>query len=45
MCRTIPDADAVKPEGWLDEEPAEIDDAGGWCSGGGMDWAGVGLPI
>ena len=29
-CRSIPDADAVKPEGWLDDEPAEIDDAGGW---------------
>ena len=27
-CSTIPDEDAVKPEGWLDEEPAELDDPG-----------------
>ena len=25
-CSTIPDEDAQKPEGWLDNEPAEIDD-------------------
>ena len=29
-CREIPDEDAKKPEGWLDDEPAEIDDPGGW---------------
>ncbi len=28
--REIPDEDAKKPEGWLDEEPAEIDDPGEW---------------
>jgi hypothetical protein len=29
--RTIPDEEAQKPEGWLDEEAAEVDDPGG-CS-------------
>ena len=33
-CREIPDEDAKKPEGWLDEEPAEIDDPGGWPAQG-----------
>jgi hypothetical protein len=28
LCREIPDEDAKKPEGWLDDEPDEVDDAG-----------------
>jgi hypothetical protein len=27
-CREIPDEEATKPEGWLDDEPAEVDDPG-----------------
>ena len=27
-CSTIPDDEAKKPEGWLDEEPAEVEDPG-----------------
>jgi len=30
----IPDEDAVKPEGWLDEEPEELDDPGECWRGG-----------
>jgi len=26
----IPDEDAKKPEGWLDNEPEEVDDPGEW---------------
>jgi hypothetical protein len=32
-CSTIPDEEAVKPEGWLDDEAAEVDDPGKpWAS-------------
>jgi calnexin len=28
VCREIPDEEAEKPEGWLDDEPDEVDDTG-----------------
>lgn len=35
-CSEIPDEDAKKPEGWLDEEPDEVDDAGEHTPGAGV---------
>ena len=34
---TIDDEEAVKPEGWLDEEPAEVEDPGARAGEGRRD--------